>query len=144
MTRSQRVLPAQRGGSELALRVDEVRQAMLDHLTAEGYQVSAVVGGSGGADLEAWRDGFRLLVDIPVAAAPEGEPADQFAGVLGALVQQMRDATAQYGLVLPDSPPYRELVDALPYVARDRLRLRIWFVRREGTGLAVVEDHGVK
>jgi hypothetical protein len=51
----------------------------------------------------------------------------------------MSDADAAYGLALPDNRQYRGLVARLPSLARERLRLRVLFVRRDGAGYRVEE-----
>jgi hypothetical protein len=57
--------------------------------------------------------------------------------MLGELVQPMDDARAEYGIALPDNRPYRGLVDRLPGLACERLRVSVFLVSRDSDGLAV-------
>lgn len=43
----------------------------------------------------------------------------------------MSDPDARYGLALPDHRQYRGLVERLPALAKERLRLTVYFVGRE-------------
>ena len=60
-----------------------------------------------------------------------------FLGMLGELVQRMDDAQASYGIALPNNRQYRGLVDRLPALAEERLRLVVFWVSREGDQLTV-------
>lgn len=55
-----------------------------------------------------------------------------FLHALGELVQRTSDDQAHYALALPDHRQYRNLVVRLPLLARERLRLSIYFVDATG------------
>ncbi len=71
--------------------------------------------------------------------ASQPQKTNYFIGALGELVQRMSDPDAEYGLALPDVQVYRRLVSRLPDLARERLRLRIFFVERTADGLSATE-----
>jgi hypothetical protein len=62
-----------------------------------------------------------------------------FLGALGELLQRMDDPEAQYGLALPDNSRFRGLVERFPLLAVERLRLRVFLVKAEGTTRTVRE-----
>lgn len=47
---------------------------------------------------------------------------------------------ASFGIALPDNRQYRGLVDRLPALAKERLRLAVFWVSREGDELIVEVD----
>jgi len=47
--------------------------------------------------------------------------------MLGELVQRIEDPHASYGIALPDNRQYRGLVDRLPALAKERLRLAVFW-----------------
>ncbi len=101
---------------------------MQDLLEADGYRVAVVWGRAYGVDIE------------PKGDAPTGaQQHNCVVNSLGELVKGIDDPDAEYGLALPDHRQYVGLVEGLPALARERLRLRVWFVRREGTELRVRE-----
>jgi hypothetical protein len=55
-----------------------------------------------------------------------------FLNALGELIQRMDDPDARYGLALPANNQFRGLVRRLPALARDRLRLVVFFVGVHG------------
>lgn len=60
--------------------------------------------------------------------------------MLGELVQRMDDAQASYGIALPDNRQYRGLVDRLPALAKERLRLTTFWISRDGDAFNVEVD----
>jgi hypothetical protein len=128
---------AGRGGVE-PLSEDEVKQAIAGYLGAQGYDVHVAWGRTRGIDIDARRQGERLIIEAKgQVATPGPQQVNYFLGALGELVQRMHDPDAGYGLALSDVPQYRGLVDRLPASARERLRLSIFFVARNGDGLSV-------
>lgn len=121
------------------LSEDEVKLAVRDHLEAQGYRVTVMWGGARGIDIEALRGDERLVIEAKGEVASDQQQGNYFLGALGELVQRMSDEDAQYGLALPDNRRYRGLAARLPELARRRLRLIVYFVRREGAGFAVEE-----
>jgi len=119
---------------------DEVKAAVKAHLEAQGYQVEVVWGKGRGIDVEASRAGSRLVVEAKGEVASQPQKTNYFLHALGELVQRMSNQEADYGLALPDNGTFRGLVDRLPRLAKDRLRLRVYFVSRSGDGLSVREE----
>lgn len=131
--------PAPSGGS--VITEDEVKRAVSDHLIAQGFQVDVAWGRTRGIDIDARQDGRRVIVEAKGEVAAAGaQQVNYFLNALGELIQRMDDPNATYGLALPDHRQYRGLVLRLPAVARERLNLAIFWVRREGGTLAVSED----
>jgi len=60
--------------------------------------------------------------------------------MLGELAQRIEDPHASYGIALPDNRQYRGLVDRLPALAKERLRLAVFWVSRQGDALIVEVD----
>jgi hypothetical protein len=60
-----------------------------------------------------------------------------FVGMLGELVQRMDDVQASYGIALPDNRQNQGLVNRLPALAKERLRLAVFWVSRECDELIV-------
>ena len=81
--------------------------------------------GSSSRRREPWRAGNKQI--------------NYFLRALGELLQRMNDPDARYGLAFPDNRQYRGLVDRLPKLAKQRLGLVVYFVRREEGRLAVEE-----
>jgi hypothetical protein len=57
--------------------------------------------------------------------------------MLGELVQRVDDAQAWHGIALPGNRQYGRLVEHLPALAKERLRLAVYWVSREGDELVV-------
>lgn len=128
-----------RDTATLRITEDEVKGAVRDHLVSQGFEVAVAWGRVRGIDLEAHHfDERRYVVDAKGEAGTSGaQRVNYFLGVIGELVQRMDDAEASYGIALPDNRQYRGLVDRLPGLAKERLRLAVFWVRRTGDGLAV-------
>ncbi len=119
---------------------DDVKTALKQHLEAQGFAVTVAWGRERGIDIDARRGAERWVIEAKGNAPRGPQQVNYFLHALGELVQRMSDDTAQYGLALPDDPQYHGLVARLPPVARRRLALIVFFVRREGSGMAVQVD----
>jgi hypothetical protein len=109
---------------------DEVKQAIAEHLERDGYRVSVAWGRTRGIDIEAHRDGDRLIIEAKAEVLNPPQQVNYFLNALGELLQRMSDPNARYGLALPDNRQYRGLVNRFPALARARLRLTFFFVKR--------------
>ena len=118
------------------LKEDEVKAAVRDYLTAHGYEVVVAWGHERGIDIEARRTG-EFLIEAKGEVSSQQQQANYFLGALGELVQRLDDPDTPYGLALPDNRRYRGLVDRLPPLARERLNLVVFFVRRSDEGFVV-------
>lgn len=122
---------------------DEVKEAVREHLAAQGFQVRVAWGRSPGIDIEAVHpDGRRYVIEAKAEKGVTGpQQHNYFVGMLGELVQRMSDPHARYGIALPENSQYRGLVGRLPAEARERLGLVVFWVRRSDGRLALdVED----
>ena len=121
---------------------DGVKEAVRAHLTAQGFDVAVAWGRVRGIDIDARHtDGRRYVIEAKAEVGSNGpQQVNYFLGMLGELVQRMDDAQAMYGIALPDNRQYRGLVDRLPALARERLRLSVFWVRRDGGELGVEVD----
>jgi len=118
---------------------DEVKQAIKEHLEAQGYEVTVAWGRERGIDIDARRAGDHLVIEAKAEVVRPQQQVNYFLGAIGELVQRMSDPDARYGLALPDNRQYRGLVDRLPSTARERLGLVVFFVARGTDGWKVVE-----
>ena len=118
---------------------DEVKTAMKAHLEALGYRVEVMWGRERGIDIDARRPDGRLILEAKGEVASQPQKTNYFLGALGELVQRMSDERAAYGLALPDNATFRGLLNRLPRLAKERLRLRIFLVARTPRGLSVRE-----
>lgn len=131
------------GGSDgHRITEDEVKEAVRAHLTARGFDVAVAWGRVRGIDIDARHpDGRRYVIEAKAEVGKAGpQQVNYFLGMLGELVQRMDDAQASYGIALPDNRQYRGLVDRLPALAKERLRLAVLWVSREGDELVVEVD----
>lgn len=62
-----------------------------------------------------------------------------FLNALSELLQRMSDDRARYAIALPENRRNLGLVERLPDLARRRLGLTVFFVRRDRTGFSVRE-----
>jgi hypothetical protein len=118
---------------------DEVKAAVRDYLMAEGFDVTVAWGHQPGIDLAASHpDGQRYIIEAKAEKGVTGpQQHNYFVGVLGELVQRMTDADAAYAIALPENRQYRGLVARLPALARERLRLQVFWVARASDGFRV-------
>ncbi len=126
-------------GSASLVTEDEVKQAVKEHLEAQGYDVKVAWARTRRIDLDATKMGGRVVVEAKAAVALQPQQVNYFLGALGELLQRMTDPSARYGLALPDNKQYRGLVARLPELAKTRLGLIVYLVRREDTGWIVEE-----
>jgi hypothetical protein len=121
---------------------DEVKEAVRAYLTGRGFEVSVAWDRVRGIDIDAWHaDGRRYVIEAKDEVGKSGpQQVNYFVGMLGELVQRMDDVQASYGIALPDNRQYRGLVNRLPTLARERLRLAVSWVSREGDELTVEVD----
>lgn len=133
----QQLAPAPRSSGHLT--EDEVKQAVKSYLEARGYEVSVAWGRARGVDIDARCATGRILIEAKGAVSLQPQQVNYFLGALGELVQRMSDDTATYALALPDNSQYRGLVSRLPPLARERLRLVVYFARRVADGFDVTE-----
>jgi hypothetical protein len=121
---------------------DEVKRAVRAHLIAQGFDVAVAWGRVRGTDIDARHpDGRRYVIEAKAEVGKNGpQQVNYFLGLLGELVQRMDDAQASYGIALPDNRQYRGLVNRLPALAKERLRLTVFWVSRDGDGLIVEFD----
>jgi hypothetical protein len=131
------------GGSDHGrITEDEVKEAVRAHLAVRGFDVAVAWGRVRGIDIDARHpDGRRYVVEAKAEVGKDGpQQVNYFVGMLGEVVQRMDDAQASYGIALPDNRQYRGLVNRLPALAKERLMLAVFWVRREGHELTVEVD----
>jgi hypothetical protein len=136
VTVKSRVLPSE---SDKHLSEDEVKEAVRLYLETLGYRVTVAWGRQHGIDIDATGPEGRLIIEAKGDVPSQPQQTNYFIGALGELVQRTSDPDAEYGLALPDVQTYRRLVSRLPELARDRLRLRFFFVARTANGNRVSE-----
>ena len=135
--------PVVPGGSDhRRITEDEVKEAVRAYLTGRGFDVSVAWDRVRGIDIDARHaDGRRYVIEAKAEVGKSGpQQVNYFVSMLGELVQRMDDVQASYGIALPDNRQYRGLVNRLPTLARERLRLAVFWVSREGDKLTVEVD----
>lgn len=113
---------------------DEIKQAVADHLRAEGWAVEVAWGRQQGIDIEAHRRKERLVIEAKGEVALQPQQHNYFVGALGELVQRFDDPNARYGLALPNHRQYHGLVDRLPDEAKKVLNFVVYWVERGPDG----------
>lgn len=135
------VSPRLLAGSNDGVRIseDEVKEAVRRYLSVRGFEVSVAWGHVRGVDIDARHsDGRRYIIEAKAEVSKSGaQQVNYFLGMLGELVQRMDDPGAAYGIALPANRQYRGLVDRLPALAKERLRLSVFWVRRRNDDLVV-------
>jgi hypothetical protein len=127
------------------LTEDEVKAAVRAHLAVRGFEVAIAWGRVRGIDIDARHpDGLRYVIEAKAEVALQPQQVNYFIGALGELVQRMDDPDATYGLALPDNRQYRGLVSRLPALARRRLGLVVFWVRRDADGFHVNVDSDIQ
>jgi hypothetical protein len=118
---------------------DEVKEAVRAFLVRRGFDVTVAWGRVRGIDIDARHaDGRRYVIEAKAEVGTNGaQQVNYFLGMLGELVQRMDDAHASYGIAMPANRQYRGLVDRLPALAKERLRLSVFWVSREGDEFVV-------
>jgi hypothetical protein len=124
------------GGSDHSrITEDEVKEAVRARLTAR-------CRGCVGPHPSDHRCPAPRLPPLPHQAKAEAgrngpQQVNYFVGMFGELVQRMDDVQASYGIALPDNRQYRGLVNRLPALAKEWLRLAVFWVSRERDALIV-------
>ena len=122
---------------------DDVKEAVRAYLVSRGFQVTVAWGRTRGIDIDARHaDGRRYVIEAKGEVGQSGpQQVNYFLGALGELVQRMDDPHARYGIALPRNRQYGGLIDRLPTLAKDRLRLDVfWVVRDDGQLKVEVAD----
>ena len=122
------------------LSEDDVKVAVKQHLEERGYEVVVRWGRERGIDIDARGIDGRWVIEAKGEVALQPQQVNYFIGALGELVQRMDDPEANYGLALPDNRQYRGLVARLPQLAFHRLKLTVFFVRRDNERLRVTVE----
>ncbi len=131
-------------GNDAVLTEDQVKLAVGEYLEQRGYEVEIMWGKARGIDIDARSDTGRIVIEAKGQVDPARPNFHQIQGnyflnALGELIQRIDDSEAEYALALPDEARSRGLVDRLPELARERLRLKVFFVSKTDEGLAVRE-----
>ena len=123
-----------------SLSEKEVKQAVADHLTTRGYDVTVAWGRERGVDIAAQGARGPLVVEAKGEAALQPQQVNYFLGALGELVQRMSDPDARYGPALPDNRQFRKMPASSDSVSRRGAPHRRYesFPWQRGTQLAVV------
>src|SRR5262252_8708783 len=119
------------------LSEDEVKRKLKAWLEGVGWIV--VTGGrSQGIIIAALQSGRRWVIEAKGRGSLDPMQVNDFPGVLGELLQQMRDPQAKYSVALPDLPRFRRLWNRLPNPAKRRTGISALFVDDAGRVREVV------
>jgi len=109
----------------------EVKRKLQAWLEGVGWIV--VTGGrSQGIIIAALQSGRRWVIEAKGRGSLDPMQVNDFPGVLGELLQQMRDPQAKYSVALPDLPRFRRLWNRLPNPAKRRTGISALFVDDAG------------
>lgn len=134
---AERPAPSRSSATSDFLTEDEVKSAVKDLLKREGFTVHVAWGRTQGVDVDARHpDGRRWQIEAKGEVAPGPQQVNYFLNALGELIQRMDNPHASYALALPDNRQYRGLVDRLPDLAFQRLRLHVFWVSHDQAWLA--------
>jgi hypothetical protein len=107
---------------------DEVKRKLQAWLEGMGWNVVVARGRSQGINIDARQSGRRWVIKAKGRGSLDPTQVNDFLGVLGELLQQMRDPQAKYSVALPDLWRFRRLWDRLPKMAKRRTGFSALFV----------------
>jgi len=125
--------------AEERMTEDEVKQAVADWLQAQGWDVSVAWGRTRGIDIDATRGTEHFVIEAKGAGRYDQMSRNFFFVVLGDLLQRMTDEHTRHGLALPDMPPFINLVQRFPELARRRTQITFLLASRDAAGFAIRE-----
>jgi hypothetical protein len=114
------------------LSEDEVKRKLQAWLEGIGWNVVVTWGRSQGINIDARQSGRRWVIEAKGRGSLDPMQVNYFLGVLGELLQQMRDPQAKYSVALPDLPRFRRLWNRLPEMAKRRTGFSALFVDDSG------------
>jgi hypothetical protein len=115
------------------LSEDEVKRKVQAWLEGVGWNVVVTWGRSQGVNIDARQSGRRWVIEAKGRGSLDPMQVNDFLGVLGELLQQMRDPQAKYSVALPDLWQFRRLWDSLPEMAKRRTGFSALFVDDSGS-----------
>ena len=122
------------------LTEDDVKKAVCDHLTEDGWTVEVAWGQKHGIDIKAIMQDRVLAVEAVGQGKTDPTMNINFLRALGELIQRMDNPHKEYGLAFPEHRKYVNMVARLPLWVKRHLRLQFFFVRREGSGFSVSHE----
>lgn len=126
---------------EPPLTEDDVKRAVRDHLTQQGWTVSEPAWGQKtGIDIQAVMQNRVLVVEAKGEARSDQQMGNYFLSALGELIQRMDSPDKEYALAFPEHRRYLNMVARLPLWVKRHLRLQFFFVRRERSAFTVSHE----
>lgn len=116
-----------------------MKVAIRDRFERQGFTVQVAWGHVRGIDIEARRGEERWAIEAKGEAATDQMGGNYFLNALGELLQRMSDERTRYAIALPENRRNLGLVGRFPDLARMRLGLTVFLVRRDGDGYVVRE-----
>lgn len=114
------------------LSEDEIKQALVDWLSKDGWKSTVAWGNTRGIDVEAKRGEERWVIEVKGPGSRQPMRVNYFISILGETLQRMDDPASNYSIALPDLPQYRGLWERLPRLAKSRTKISIIFVSVDG------------
>ena len=115
------------------LQEDEVKRKLLRWLDKEGWQrVSVAMNKQHGADIVVQRDNIQWIIEVKGCGSRRPMRVNYFLAVLGEILQRMSKEHVKYSIAFPDMKQYRDLWEKLPRVAKQRTKISVLFVEKNG------------
>ncbi|MEW5940452.1 MAG: MarR family transcriptional regulator [Chloroflexota bacterium] len=132
---SSRIEKADTNGEHLS--EDSIKEILEKWLISQGWKVKVAWGHERGIDIEATTNERRWVIEVKGQGKHDQARGNYFVGMLGEILQRMKDPTAKYSIALPDLQRYRNLWQRLPPLAKSRTSITAIFVDGKGSVLEV-------
>ena len=114
------------------LSEDILKKHLESWLIQNGWKVQVAWGHSQGIDICAVQDSKRWVIEVKGEGSRQPMRVNYFLAILGEIIQRMNDPESDYSIALPDLTQFRNLWERLPALAKQRTRISILFVDRDG------------
>jgi len=111
---------------------DNLKKHLESWLIQNGWKVQVAWGHSQGIDICAVLDSKRWVIEVKGEGSIHPMRVNYFLAILGEIIQCMNDPESDYSIALPDLTQFRNLWERLPALAKQRTRISILFVDRDG------------
>jgi hypothetical protein len=115
-----------------ALPKDKIKKVLVKRLKSKGWSTKVAKGHAKGADIDAKKGKKRWIIEVKGPGSRQPMRVNYFLSILGEILQRMDDPKAKYSIALPDLKQYRGLWKKLPKVAKERIKISIIFVDKNG------------
>ena len=114
------------------LSEDAVKQFLKEWLEKDGWQIQVAWKYTQGVDIDASKGTLHWLIEAKGGGSRNAMRVNYFLGVIGELLQRMKDPQASYSIAFPDIQQFRNLWGRLPELAKERTKISALFVDNNG------------